>query len=293
MITLPSRLLARIAAILFLTLSAITVGRFGGAPLAYAETPTTSGATLRFCTDLLAFDIRWPTVNLDYPRVPFFNDGNNDGIADVLQVGRASLPSIASDLEVLANEAPSNLENGVRTIAADIQALANEPAPANAAQSRQEVEPVERVASVVQPGVKAENCVEMVQGATSIQPSTPPAPQPSPVTTAQLSTGEVVGLAVAGPLFVLFVISGLIYAFRRSSSSSGDRDGPVRPYETWAPRTADRQPSPPRCNACGGTRKRACPRSDCSGGYTLVDWKRTSVCSTCGGTGNVPCTSCP
>jgi hypothetical protein len=130
-------------------------------------TTSSSSATLSFCTAVLTFSDRWPQVNLDFPGQPFFNDGNADGIADLLQVGHARLPSLASDLEVLAGEAPSGLQNGLGAMASDAQALAKDPAPTSAAQSKQQVKTIEGVASVVQRDIKARNCLSKVKAANA------------------------------------------------------------------------------------------------------------------------------
>lgn len=137
----------------------------GPATAAAARTPNSSN--LAFCTALLNFDTGWPQVNLDHPGQPFFNDGNNDGIADLLQVGRAKLPSLGSGLEVLATQAPSNLRSGLRTLAKDVQTLAKERAPATAAQSSQEVKPVEQLASGVQRDLRGTGCLAKVKAANA------------------------------------------------------------------------------------------------------------------------------
>ena len=84
-----------------------------------------------------------------------------------MQVGHAKLPSLASDLEALASKAPANLQNGLRTMAADVQTLAREPVPATAAQSRQEVAPIESPASTMQTRIHALKCDNRVQAANS------------------------------------------------------------------------------------------------------------------------------
>jgi len=137
----------------------------GPATATDARTPNSSN--LAFCTALLNFDTGWPQVNLDHPGQPFFNDGNNDGIADLLQVGRAKLPSLGSGLEVLATQAPSNLRSGLRTLAKDVQTLTKQHAPATAAQSSQEVQPVEQVASGVQRDLRGTGCLAKVTAANA------------------------------------------------------------------------------------------------------------------------------
>jgi hypothetical protein len=164
--TLLTRRLARLTATLILMLGVLALGHFGGAPRAEAQVPASSGATT-FCTTALDFSVLWPQVNLSVPGQPFFDDGNNDGIADLLQVGRAKLPTLASNLEVLATEAPANLRNGLRTMAADVQTLAGEPAPATAAQSRQEVAPIQSVASTTQTRMHALKCDNKVHAANA------------------------------------------------------------------------------------------------------------------------------
>src|SRR5579885_2506447 len=99
------------------------VAAVGPANATGTRTPNNSGL-LAFCTAVLKFDAAWPQVNLDYPGQPFFSDGNNDGIADLLQVGRAKLPSLGSGLEGLAAQASSTLRSGLHTLAADVQTLA-------------------------------------------------------------------------------------------------------------------------------------------------------------------------
>lgn len=129
---------------------------------------TFNGSTpLAFCSALVNFDAQWPQIDLQFPDQPFFNDGNNDGIADMLQVGRAKLPSLGSGLEGLARQAPPALQSGLRTLGADVQALARERAPSTAAQSSREVLPVEQVASGVQHDLKATGCLAKVQAANT------------------------------------------------------------------------------------------------------------------------------
>lgn len=137
------------------------------APASAADARTANGSAPPFCTALLNFDVGWPQVNLDHPGQPFFNDGNADGIADLLQIGRAKLPSLGSGLETLAAQAPSNLRGGIRTLATDVHALAKERAPATAAQSSQEVKPVEQVASRVQRDLRRTDCLAKVTAANA------------------------------------------------------------------------------------------------------------------------------
>jgi len=70
----------------------------------------------------------------------------------------AKLPTLASDIQVLANEAPSHLQKTLRTIDADVQTLVNEPVPTTRAQSSQEVAPIEQAAPGLQRGLKALDC---------------------------------------------------------------------------------------------------------------------------------------
>jgi hypothetical protein len=137
------------------------------APATAADARTPNSNTLPFCTALLSFDAGWPQVNLDHPGQPFFNDGNADGIADLLQIGRAKLPSLGSGLDTLATQAPSNLRSGLRTLATDVQKLAKERAPATAAQSSQEVKPVEQVASRLQRDLRGTGCLAKVTAANA------------------------------------------------------------------------------------------------------------------------------
>jgi hypothetical protein len=148
-------------------LGVLALGFLGSWPRAGAQVPASSGANLTFCTVALDFSVRWPQVNLAVPRQPFFSDGNSDGIADLLQVGHAKLPALASDLEALASYTSSNLHNDLRVMAADAQTLAGEPVPATPAQSRQEAAPIEALASTVQPRIKALKCDNKVQAANS------------------------------------------------------------------------------------------------------------------------------
>lgn len=134
------------------------------APAAAARTPNSD---MPFCAAVLSFSSEWPQINLDFPGQPFFSDGNNDGIADLLQVGHAKLPSLGSGLQVLAARAPANLKTGLSGLARDVQVLATQRAPLTAAQSRQEVKPVEQAASGVQRALKGEGCLAKVTAANA------------------------------------------------------------------------------------------------------------------------------
>jgi hypothetical protein len=138
----------------------------GTATATAARTPNGS-PPLAFCTALLRFDAGWPQVNLDHPGQPFFSDGNNDGIADLLQVGRAKLPGLASGLEDLSTQAPSDLRGGIRALAADIHTLTTERAPTTAAESSREVKPTEQVASGVQRRLRSTGCLGKVTAANA------------------------------------------------------------------------------------------------------------------------------
>jgi hypothetical protein len=153
----------RYAAIVVLLAAALLVGP---AVRAHAQAPWV-GASQGFCTALLDFDTHWPQVNLDFAGQPFFNDGNNDGIADLLQIGHAKLPSLASGLDALAGEAPSDLQRGLRTMASDARTLAKQAAPTTASQSSREAKPIETVASGVQRDLKATNCLGRVTAANA------------------------------------------------------------------------------------------------------------------------------
>jgi len=129
----------------------VGAGILGGVEAASADpAPANSAASSAFCAAVSDFDVRWPQVNLDFPGRPFFSDGNNDGIADLRQLAPGRLPSLASDLDALAGEAPFGVQGGLRTLAGDVKALAGQSAPATAEQSRHEVGPVERSAAVLQ-----------------------------------------------------------------------------------------------------------------------------------------------
>lgn len=143
-----SEAFGRAAAVMIFMLGA---GALGGVEAARADpAPANPAASSAFCAAVSDFDVRWPQVNLDFPGQPFFNDGNNDGIADLLQVAPGRLPSLASDLDALAGQAPSGVQGGLHTLAGDVKALAGRSAPATAEQSRHEVGPVERSATVLQ-----------------------------------------------------------------------------------------------------------------------------------------------
>jgi hypothetical protein len=151
---------------MILMLGAVIVGGVDDAPQAYAEMPTSFAAASAFCTAVFAFGVRWPQVNLDSPGQPFFSDGNNDGIADLLQVARGRLPTLASDLDALAGQAPPGLQGGLHAVAGDVKALVGQPAPATAEQSRQEVWPIERSAAAVQRDLRTIGCQAKAAGTT-------------------------------------------------------------------------------------------------------------------------------
>jgi hypothetical protein len=175
------------------------VAAAGPANATRARTPNNS-APVAFCTAVLKFDAAWPQVNLDYPGQPFFSDGNNDGIADLLQVGRAKLPSLGSGLEGLAAQASPTLRSGLHTLAVDVQTLAKEPAPATAAQSRQEMRPVEKVAAGVQRDVKAAACPARVDAAAATADQAGPAPAVSSAAQGLAWVGLLVLLLLYYPL---------------------------------------------------------------------------------------------
>jgi hypothetical protein len=150
-----SGLVAGLVAAILMT-GAIALGCFAGIPLASAQPLASGGGSSAFCSDVHSFDVAWPQVNLDVPHQPFFSDGNNDGIADFLQLHHAELPQLGSQLAILASYASSaELRTRMGTMASDAGALAKEPAPVTAAQSSQEAAPIERVAAAVQPTLKA------------------------------------------------------------------------------------------------------------------------------------------
>ena len=219
LITSTTRILARLVATLLLMLGAITLGPFGNAPPASGQLARSGGATPAFCTAVLAFDVRWPQINLDFPGQPLFNDGNNDGIADLLQVGHAKLPSLASDLAVLASEAPSDFQSGLRTLATDAQTLANEPASATAAQSTQEVGPIERAASVVQRSLKTQDCRAKVKDLSSAAASST---NQSGTDSLGSSRQGVMFLAVAFFLLLNFPLIRRVWRHRRRSTLNNE-----------------------------------------------------------------------
>jgi len=66
-----------------------------------------------FCAAEAQFSTQWATANLDTPGEPFLDDGNADGITDVLQIHRETIPEIAASLEALAARAPAELQNAL------------------------------------------------------------------------------------------------------------------------------------------------------------------------------------
>lgn len=146
-----SEAFGRATAVMIVMIFMVGAGPWGGVEAASADpTPANSAASSAFCAAVSNFDVRWPQVNLDFPGRPFFSDGNNDGIADLLQLAPGRLPSLASDLDALAGQAPVGVQGGLQTLAGDVKALAGQSAPATAEQSRHEVGPVERSAAVLQ-----------------------------------------------------------------------------------------------------------------------------------------------
>ena len=164
-----SRTFERAAAVVIVMVGAVIAGGVDDAQ-AFAA-PTTYAASSAFCTAVFAFGANWPQVNLDVPGQPFFSDGNNDGIADLLQVGRGRLPSLASELDALAGQAPPGLQGGLHTLAGDVTALAGQSAPASAEQSRQQVGPIERAAGTVQRDLRTAGCRAEPAGTTPFDES--------------------------------------------------------------------------------------------------------------------------
>lgn len=179
-----------------------------------AEYSGQPGGNLTFCSAVLQFDVRWALVNLDFPGVPFFNDGNNDGIADELQLPnqRSKLQTLATDIKALASDTASfQLRTELSRMAVDTQRLGGEDAPVSSRQSKQEVAPIERIASKVQGQISALDCLATLK------------PRPAKSAT----SGTAAQLILLGALILCLVTFRLVYRRIRPMyvDSSGDRFG--------------------------------------------------------------------
>lgn len=135
--------------------AAVTVGFL---PLLWVGQPANAAQTeldpdSAFCSSVLALQFSGVIVNLDSPGVPFFNDGNADGIADALQVAdqRNNLPQLASGIDALTADAPDDLKEPLSLLGSEIASVAGQPAPTSAAESQALAAPIESLAAQVQP----------------------------------------------------------------------------------------------------------------------------------------------